>query len=96
MDVDHLRGERRRGHVGALCAGGLSSWLAFVFGLAGFGASTYGWLAGPWPCGVIEGLWSVPALRRWQRVWASNGAIFDEKRRQERASEIKSPPRTSS
>jgi hypothetical protein len=45
-----------------------SSWFVFAFGLACFGASAYGWLAGAWPFGVIEGLWGVLALRRWQRA----------------------------
>jgi hypothetical protein len=65
-----------------------SPW--FAFGLACFGASAYGWLAGAWPFGVIEGLWGVLALRRWQRARATDGASSDEKRRQERTSEIKS------
>ncbi|HZT68058.1 MAG TPA: hypothetical protein VFA11_19905 [Acidimicrobiales bacterium] len=38
--------------------------------LAGFAAgcalsSAYGFLAGTWPFGVIEAIWSVVALRRW-------------------------------
>jgi hypothetical protein len=45
---------------------------------------------GAWPFGAIEGLWGVLALRRWQRARAIDGAIPDEKRRQERTSEIKS------
>ncbi len=28
-------------------------------------ASIYGFLQGAWPFGVIEGLWSLLALRRW-------------------------------
>jgi hypothetical protein len=73
-----------------------SPWFVFVFGLACFGASSYGWLVGAWPFGVIEGLWGVLALRRWQRAQATDGAISDEKRRQECASEIKSSPLTDS
>jgi hypothetical protein len=45
-----------------------SSWFVFAFGLACFGASFYGWLAGAWPFGVIEGLWGLLALRRWRRA----------------------------
>jgi hypothetical protein len=73
-----------------------SSWFVFAFGLACFGASAYGWLAGAWPFGVIEGLWGVLALRRWQRARAADGATSDEKRRQERTSEIKSSALTDS
>ncbi len=28
-------------------------------------SSTYGFLAGTWPFGVVEALWAVIALRRW-------------------------------
>lgn len=73
-----------------------SSWFVFAFGLACFGASAYGWLAGAWPFGVIEGLWGVLALHRCQRARSANGAISDERRRQERAREIKSSARTDS
>jgi hypothetical protein len=73
-----------------------SPWFVFAFGLACFGASAYGWLTGAWPFGVIEGLWGVLALRRWQRARATDGAASDEKRRQERTSEIKSSPLTGS
>ena len=45
-----------------------STWFVFAFGLACFGASAYGWLAGAWPFGVIEGLWGILALHRWQRA----------------------------
>lgn len=45
-----------------------SSWFIFAFGLACMGASAYGWLAGTWPFGVIEGLWGLIALRRWWRA----------------------------
>jgi hypothetical protein len=31
-------------------------------------ASTYGFLQGAWPFGLVEGIWSLIALRRWQRV----------------------------
>lgn len=29
-------------------------------------ASAYGFLQGAWPFGVVEGIWAVIALRRWQ------------------------------
>jgi hypothetical protein len=29
-------------------------------------ASTYGFLQGAWPFGVVEAIWSLVALRRWR------------------------------
>ena len=37
--------------------------LAFALGCAL--SSTYGFLSGAWPFGVVEGIWSFIALRRW-------------------------------
>jgi hypothetical protein len=45
-----------------------SSWLVFVFALACAASSLYGWLAGTWPFGVVEGIWALVALRRWWRL----------------------------
>jgi hypothetical protein len=42
-----------------------STWWIFVFGLACAASSLYGWLAGTWPFGVVEGVWALVALRRW-------------------------------
>ena len=39
----------------------------FILGFAGacvFG-SVYGFLQGAWPFGIVEGVWSVVAFRRW-------------------------------
>jgi hypothetical protein len=33
-------------------------------------SSLYGFLAGAWPFGVVEAIWSVIALRRWRAVAA--------------------------
>ena len=43
---------------------------AFIlaFALACLGASTYGFLSGAWPFGVVELLWSGVAVRRWSRA----------------------------
>jgi hypothetical protein len=48
-----------------------SAW--FVLGFAGACAlgSAYGFLQGAWPFGVIEAIWALVALRRWQRVRAT-------------------------
>jgi hypothetical protein len=31
-------------------------------------SSTYGFLAGTWPFGVVEAIWAAIAARRWQRL----------------------------
>jgi hypothetical protein len=36
----------------------------FVFALACAASSLYGWLAGTWPFGVVEGAWALVAARR--------------------------------
>jgi hypothetical protein len=36
----------------------------FVFALACAASSLYGWLAGTWPFGVVEGVWALVAARR--------------------------------
>jgi hypothetical protein len=42
-----------------------SRW--FILGFAGACSlgSAYGFLQGAWPFGVVEGIWSIVALRRW-------------------------------
>jgi len=37
--------------------------LAFAFGCAL--SSSYGFLAGTWPFGVVEAIWTLIAIRRW-------------------------------
>ncbi len=44
-----------------------SSWWVLVFALACAASSAYGWVAGTWPFGVVEGVWAVVAFRRWLR-----------------------------
>jgi hypothetical protein len=42
----------------------------YIFGFAvacGLG-SAYGFLQGAWPFGIVEAIWAVVALRRWQRA----------------------------
>jgi hypothetical protein len=41
---------------------------AFVLAFAGscVATSVYGFMAGTWPFGVVEAVWAVVALRRWQ------------------------------
>ena len=40
----------------------------FIFALACATSSLYGWLAGTWPFGVVEGLWAIVAFRRWWKL----------------------------
>jgi hypothetical protein len=40
--------------------------LAFALGCAL--SSSYGFLSGAWPFGVVEGIWTLIALRRWQQA----------------------------
>ena len=44
-----------------------SPWFVLAFVGACLMASTYGFLQGAWPFGVVEAIWSLIALRRW---WA--------------------------
>ena len=43
-----------------------SLWLVLGFAVACALGSTYGFLQGAWPFGVIEAIWAVVALRRWR------------------------------
>jgi hypothetical protein len=42
-----------------------SPWFILAFALACALGSTYGFLQGAWPFGLIEAIWSVVAVRRW-------------------------------
>jgi len=74
-------------HIDRLTAFGLTAvslmllfyWLedrSPVFVLAFAGAcllgSVYGFLQGAWPFGLIEGIWSIVALRRWRMLRRSS------------------------
>jgi hypothetical protein len=43
-----------------------SAWFVAAFAGACAASSAYGFLQGAWPFGVVELIWSVIALRRWQ------------------------------
>jgi hypothetical protein len=45
-----------------------SPWWVFAFALACVASSLYGWLAGTWPFGVVEGVWAVVAFHRWYKL----------------------------
>jgi hypothetical protein len=42
-----------------------SRWWILAFAVACVLASTYGFLQGAWPFGLVEAVWSLVALRRW-------------------------------
>ena len=51
-----------------------SPWFVLAFAAACGLGSAYGFLQGAWPFGLVEGVWSLVALRRWvglRRAWGS-------------------------
>lgn len=52
-----------------------SPWWILVFAGACAASSCYGWLAGAWPFGVVEAVWSVIALRRWHATRTEEGRV---------------------
>jgi hypothetical protein len=44
-----------------------SPWWSLGFAGACLLGSTYGFLQGAWPFGLVEGIWALVALRRWYR-----------------------------
>ncbi len=45
-----------------------SPWWILVFAIACVLGSTYGFLQGAWPFGVVEAIWAVVALARWWKA----------------------------
>jgi hypothetical protein len=45
-----------------------SHWFVLAFAAACVLASLYGLLQGAWPFGIVEAVWALVALRRWQRL----------------------------
>jgi hypothetical protein len=43
-----------------------SAWFLLAFAGACLASSSYGFLAGAWPFGVVELIWSGVAVRRWR------------------------------
>lgn len=43
-----------------------SAWYVLAFSGACVLASTYGFLQGAWPFGVVEAIWALVALQRWR------------------------------
>ena len=44
-----------------------SHWCVLGFAGACLLGSVYGFLQGAWPFGVVEGIWALIALKRWQK-----------------------------
>ena len=42
-----------------------SYWWVLIFAMACALGSTYGFLQGAWPFGLVEVIWAAVALRRW-------------------------------
>jgi len=42
-----------------------SHWYILGFAVSCLLGSTYGFLQGAWPFGIVEGIWAIVALRRW-------------------------------
>jgi hypothetical protein len=49
-----------------------SAWLILAFAFACALGSVYGFLQGAWPFGLVEGVWSAVAMRRW---WLKRHAV---------------------
>ena len=43
-----------------------SHWFVLAFAGACAMGSTYGFLQGAWPFGLVEGVWTLIALKRWR------------------------------
>ena len=52
-----------------------SPWFILAFAASCVLASAYGFLQGAWPFGMVEGVWSLIALRRW---WKEHSALSNQ------------------
>ena len=50
-----------------------SPWWTLGFAAANFASAAYGFLQGAWPFGIIEIVWGLAALARWNRDRVSAG-----------------------
>jgi hypothetical protein len=48
-----------------------SRWFILAFAASCLLGSTYGFLQGAWPFGLVEGVWTVVAARKW---WISRSS----------------------
>ena len=58
-----------------------NSWFIFLFAVSCALGSTYGFLQGAWPFGLVEAVWCVVALRRWWMARVHNGAAAESSER---------------
>ncbi|MBU2732301.1 hypothetical protein F6A13_10610 [Acidithiobacillus sp. 'AMD consortium'] len=47
-----------------------SYWFTMAFSFSCLGSAIYGFLAGTWPFGVVESIWSLVALRKWYVLYS--------------------------
>jgi hypothetical protein len=52
-------------------------WFILGFAVACVLGSGYGFLQGAWPFGIVEAIWALVALRRWQVHRPAMGASPD-------------------
>lgn len=52
-----------------------SPWFVLAFAVSCGLASVYGFLQGAWPFGLVEAVWALVALQRWQSVVASKAGV---------------------
>ncbi len=45
-----------------------SHWYVLLFAMSCALGSTYGFLQGAWPFGLVEAIWALVALRRWLKL----------------------------
>jgi hypothetical protein len=45
-----------------------SHWFTLAFAGSCVLGSTYGFLQGAWPFGLVEAIWAVVALHRWRQI----------------------------
>jgi hypothetical protein len=50
-----------------------SAWFVLAFAGACALASVYGFLQGAWPFGLVEAVWALVAVHRWQRRIRAEG-----------------------
>jgi hypothetical protein len=50
-----------------------NTWFILAFGFACVLGSLYGFLQGAWPFGLVEGVWSIVAARRW---WLARSGVL--------------------
>ena len=49
-----------------------SHWFILAFAFSCLLGSSYGFLQGAWPFGLVEGIWALIAVHRWWRVRAAS------------------------